>query len=101
MELNKYIDHTNLKNTSTLKDIEKLCDGSYQISGKITGVMVLPDDITLEDVDYSFESVIEEKVFILGTVCTVSETMAWKNSGGFIASLDENGMFVDLTLMED
>ena len=26
MELNKYIDHTNLKTTATLKDIEKLCD---------------------------------------------------------------------------
>lgn len=26
MELNSYIDHTNLKNTSTLKDIEKLCN---------------------------------------------------------------------------
>ena len=25
MELNKYIDYTNLKSTSTLKDIEKLC----------------------------------------------------------------------------
>ena len=26
MELNNYIDHTNLKNTATLKDIEKLCN---------------------------------------------------------------------------
>ncbi len=26
MELNKYIDHTNLKATATLKDIEKLCE---------------------------------------------------------------------------
>ena len=26
MELNKYIDHTNLKNTATLKDIEQLCN---------------------------------------------------------------------------
>lgn len=26
MELNKYIDHTNLKNTATLKDIETLCN---------------------------------------------------------------------------
>ncbi len=26
MELNSYIDHTNLKNTATLKDIEKLCE---------------------------------------------------------------------------
>ena len=50
-----------LKNVVFNGNIEKLCDGSYQISGKITGVMVLPDDITLEDVDYSFESVIEEK----------------------------------------
>ena len=26
MELNKYIDHTNLKTTATMKDIEKLCN---------------------------------------------------------------------------
>lgn len=26
MEINKYIDHTNLKTTATLKDIERLCD---------------------------------------------------------------------------
>ena len=26
MEINSYIDHTNLKNTATLKDIEKLCN---------------------------------------------------------------------------
>lgn len=26
MEINKYIEHTNLKNTATLKDIEKLCN---------------------------------------------------------------------------
>ena len=26
MEINKYIDHTNLKPTSTMRDIEKLCD---------------------------------------------------------------------------
>ena len=50
-----------LKNVVFNGNIEKLCDGSYQISGKITGIMVLPDDITLEDVDYSFESVFEEK----------------------------------------
>lgn len=50
-----------LKNTVFNGSIEKLCDDTYQLSGKITGVMVLPDDITLEDVDYSFESEIEEK----------------------------------------
>lgn len=30
MELNSYIDHTNLKNTATLKDIEQLCNEALQ-----------------------------------------------------------------------
>ena len=30
MELNKYIDHTNLKNTATLKDIENLCNDAIK-----------------------------------------------------------------------
>ena len=40
MELNKYIDHTNLKNTATLKDIEKLCDEA--IKYKFSSVCVYP-----------------------------------------------------------
>ena len=40
MELNKYIDHTNLKNTGTLKDIEKLCDEA--IKYKFASVCVYP-----------------------------------------------------------
>lgn len=40
MELNKYIDHTNLKNTSTLKDIEKLCEEA--IKYKFASVCVYP-----------------------------------------------------------
>ena len=70
----------------------------YRFNKKNGEVAVVLDDLCCETRMLYF---IEEKVFILGTVCTVSETMAWKNSGGFIASLDENGMFVDLTLMED
>ena len=50
-----------LKETIFNGVIEKLYDGTYQLSGKITGIMVLPDDVTLEDVDYSFESEFEEK----------------------------------------
>lgn len=30
MELNKYIDHTNLKTTATIKDIEKLCNEAIE-----------------------------------------------------------------------
>ena len=40
MELNKYIDHTNLKNTATLKDIEKLCNEA--IKYKFVSVCVYP-----------------------------------------------------------
>lgn len=40
MELNKYIDHTNLKNTATLKDIEKLCNEA--IKYKFSSVCVYP-----------------------------------------------------------
>ena len=40
MELNKYIDHTNLKNTGTLKDIEKLCNEA--IKYKFASVCVYP-----------------------------------------------------------
>lgn len=40
MELNKYIDHTNLKNTATLKDIEKLCNEA--IKYRFASVCVYP-----------------------------------------------------------
>lgn len=55
-----------LKNTKFEGTITKLCDGNYEIEGKISGVMVLPDDITLEDVDYPFESNVSEKFCELG-----------------------------------
>ena len=50
-----------LKNVKFNGVIEKLCDDSFQVSGSITGVMVLPDDVTLENVDYEFVSEIEER----------------------------------------
>ena len=40
MEISKYIDHTNLKNTATLKDIEKLCNEA--IKYKFASVCVYP-----------------------------------------------------------
>ena len=49
-----------LKDVKFLGSIIKLCDGDYQISGNLSGIMVLPDDITLEDVDVKFNSEIEE-----------------------------------------
>ena len=45
MELNKYIDHTNLKNTATLKDIEKLCNEAIEYN--FASVCVYPYYVTL------------------------------------------------------
>ncbi len=42
--------------------IERLIDDTYLLSGVINGIMVLPDDITLEDYVYDFTSDIEEKI---------------------------------------
>ncbi|MEE3342471.1 MAG: YceD family protein [Bacilli bacterium] len=42
-----------LNNTTFVGKIKKLYEG-YEISGILKGVMILPDDITLEDVKYEF-----------------------------------------------
>ena len=51
----------NLINTTFNGEITKLYDGEFQITGNITGIMILPDDITIEDTEYKFNSYIEEK----------------------------------------
>ncbi len=45
MELNKYIDHTNLKATANIRDIEKLCDEAIQY--KFASVCVHPYYVSL------------------------------------------------------
>ena len=42
--------------------IDRLIDDTYVLSGVLSGTMVLPDDITLEDYEYYFTSDIEEKI---------------------------------------
>ena len=49
-----------LKDVKFVGSIVKLCDGDYEIAGSLTGIMVLPDDITLEDVDVNFASEIDD-----------------------------------------
>ncbi|MGM9882535.1 MAG: hypothetical protein ACI31S_06845 [Bacilli bacterium] len=42
--------------------IDKLVDNTYELSGTLSGTMIIPDDITLEDYEYYFTSEIEEKI---------------------------------------
>ncbi len=51
-----------LNNVRFLGSLNKLVDGTYELIGTITGTMVIPDDITLEDYEYNFTSEIEEKI---------------------------------------
>lgn len=67
----------------------------HRESGEIAIVL---DDLRCETKMLYF---IGDKVLILGHVCTPSDDNAFRTSGGFIASLEENGMFVDLIFMEN
>ncbi len=69
--------------------IRKLYDSEYEIKGVISGIMVLADDITLEDVYYNFNvSVLEnfnefdcendEKLKIINNKLDISEFL-WQN----------------------
>ena len=42
--------------------IDKLVDDSYELFGTLSGTMIIPDDITLEDFEYNFTSEIEENI---------------------------------------
>ncbi len=59
-------------------------------SGEIVKVL---DDLRIETKSIYF---VEDTVFIMGVVCTPSESIAWRTMGGYIAKLDENGMFTEL-----
>ena len=61
-ELYKDTEIRNLIDVKFVGKIVKVCDDTYNISGKLTGIMILPDDITLEDVNYSFDTDIDEDI---------------------------------------
>ena len=49
-----------LNNTYFKGKITRISDDAFSIVGILSGTMVLPDDITLEDVDYNYEIQIDE-----------------------------------------
>ena len=60
-----------LLNTSTIRRLnnvhfngylDKLIDDTYELLGTLSGTMIIPDDITLEDFEYNFTSEIEENI---------------------------------------
>jgi hypothetical protein len=51
-----------LSNVHFIGKLSKLVDDTYELIGTLTGTMIIPDDITLEDYEYNFTSEIEEKI---------------------------------------
>lgn len=51
-----------LYNVHFIGSLSKLVDDTYNLTGTISGTMIVPDDITLEDFEYNFTGEIEEKI---------------------------------------
>lgn len=51
-----------LDNVCFLGYIDNVIDDSYELCGTLSGSMILPDGITLEDYKYDFTSEIDEKI---------------------------------------
>lgn len=58
--------------------IVKLIDDSLELDGIVKGTMILPDDITLEDVSYSFDIKIEEKLENFTNSLDITDIL-WQN----------------------
>ena len=62
LELIESSDIRKLSNVHFTGVLSKLIDDTYELSGTITGTMIIPDNITLEDYTYNFTSEIAEKI---------------------------------------
>ena len=60
---NSYFDNTSIRDlvgTRFYGNVIRIGD-SYQLKGILSGIMILPDDVTLQDVDYNYEvSILED-----------------------------------------
>ena len=99
MELNKFIDHTNLNNTATLKDIEKLCNEA--IKYKFASVCVYPYYVPL------CKSLLKDTNI---SVCTVvgfpsglstKETKAFEAINAVSNGADEIDMVINISALKN
>lgn len=99
MELNKYIDHTNLKNTATLKDIEKLCNEA--IKYKFASVCVYPYYVSLakELLNGTSVSVCTVVGFPMG--CNTKEVKAYEAINAIEMGADEIDMVINISALKN
>lgn len=77
----EYLNNCNIRKLEDVRfngTIVKLVDDSIELNGVITGVMILPDDITLENVSYPFNIKIEEKIENFTNLLDITDIL-WQN----------------------
>lgn len=79
-------------------EIFNYCSRIYRLSKETGEVVTVLDDIHCSTRMLFF---MDDTVFLVGTVYTPDETEAFSNSAVFTAKLDENGMFTELTKIEE
>ncbi len=67
-----------LENVTFNGKIEKDYDDNIVLSGVISGYMILPDDITLEDTSYNFSTEIEENLSLEDNFIDIIDIL-WQN----------------------
>ena len=67
-----------LENINFCGIIKRLVDDSIELDGIVKGVMVLPDDITLEEVNHKFEVKIEENLENFTNSLDITDIL-WQN----------------------
>ena len=99
MELNKYIDYTNLKNTATLKDIEKLCNEA--IKYKFASVCVYPYYISLANELLKGTSVAVCTVVGFPMGCNTKEVKAYEAINAIENGADEIDMVINIAALKN
>lgn len=77
----EYLNNCNIRKLEDVRfngTIVKLVDDSIELNGVIIGVMILPDDITLENVSYPFNIKIEEKIENFTNLLDITDIL-WQN----------------------
>ena len=99
MELNKYIDHTNLSNTATIYDIEKLCNEA--IKYKFASVCVSPYYVTLAHNLLKDTSVSVSTTVGFPTGMSTTSTKAFEAINAIESGADEIEMVINIAALKN
>jgi len=99
MDLNKYIDYTNLKNDATSRDVAKLCRKAMELG--IETVCVHPCYVSLAKELLEGSNVSVSTVISAGSGMSSPKTKAYEAIDAVEMGADEIGMFINIGALKD